>query len=205
MISIPNGWAEGGPDSCICRKRVASHNTTWQPVAVTEPFLRLRPLRADDEGPVRAAQLTMANEEFEFAFDLADDTDWNTYVHEFGRRPYGLGLPPGRVPASYLVAVSADAIVGRSSIRHQLNDNLLAVGGHIGYCVLPQYRRQGLATEILRQSLIIARSLGIDRALLTCDADNTGSITVIECCGGVLDPDWPQTDTTPPKRRYWIA
>lgn len=45
----------------------------------------------------------------------------------------------------------------------------------------------------------------MDRALLTCDEDNLGSSTVIERCGGVLDPEWPRTDEARPKRRYWIA
>lgn len=173
-------------------------------MAVMEWSLRLRPLRLDDEGSVRAAQQQMAAEDFEFAFGLADDTDWAGYIDQRKRAHHGIGLPPDRVPASYLVAVNGDGIVGRSSIRHQLNDKLLAVGGHIGYCVLPESRRRGIATEILRQSLIIARALGIDHALLTCDADNIASRTVIERCGGVLDPGWPQTDTAPPKLRYWI-
>jgi predicted acetyltransferase len=71
--------------------------------------------------------------------------------------------------------------------------------------VLPPFRRRGVATEILRQSLIVARVFGVDRVLLTCDEDNVGSRTVIERCGGVLDPDWPRTDQTSPKLRYWIA
>jgi predicted acetyltransferase len=90
------------------------------------------------------------------------------------------------------------------SIRHRLNDWLLAHGGHIGYGILPEFRRQGFATQILEQSLIIARALGIDRALLTCDDDNIGSIRVIEGCGGHLDEQWPTTPGPVPMRRYWI-
>jgi predicted acetyltransferase len=52
--------------------------------------------------------------------------------------------------------------------------------------VLPAYRRRGYATEILRQALIVGRSLGIDRVLVTCDDDNVGSVRVIESCGGNL-------------------
>lgn len=173
-------------------------------MAVMGPSLRLRPLHWDDEGPVRAAQETMAAEGFEFAFDLADDTDWVSYMDECGRHRHGVGLPSDRVPSSYLVAVNGGSIVGRSSIRHQLDDRLLTVGGHIGYCVLPEFRRRGFATEILQQSLIVARALGIDHVLLTCNADNAASRAVIERCGGVLDPEWPQTGTAPPKCRYWI-
>lgn len=167
--------------------------------------LRLRPLRLDDEHAVYAAQRAMAADDFEFAFDLANDTDWPTYVAERAYPQIGIDLPSDRVAASFLVATIGEVIVGRTSIRHQLNEWLLAFGGHIGFGVLPPFRRQGCATEILRQSLIVARAFGVDRILLTCDDDNVGSSTVIERCGGVLDPEWPKTDETSPKRRYWIG
>jgi predicted acetyltransferase len=66
--------------------------------------------------------------------------------------------------------------------------------------VLPGFRRRGYATEILRQALVVARAVGIDRALLYCDDDNTGSAAVIEACGGKLEA----VTGSPPLRRYWI-
>ena len=68
-------------------------------------------------------------------------------------------------------------------------------GGHIGYAVRPAHRRRGYATEILRQSLIIARAVGVDRVLVTCDDTNVGSSAVIEACGGVLDDVVPAGET----------
>ena len=76
-------------------------------------------------------------------------------------------------------------------------------GGHIGYGVLPRHRRQGYATEILRQSLIIARAAGVDRVLVTCDEDNVGSRAVIESSGGVLD-SIVTVDGKRPVLRFWI-
>jgi predicted acetyltransferase len=79
-------------------------------------------------------------------------------------------------------------------------------GGHIGYGVLPGHRRRGYATEMLRQALVIARSVGVDRVLVTCDDDNPASAAVIERCGGVLESVKTRTedDRVIPFRRYWI-
>src|SRR5207245_940781 len=111
---------------------------------------------------------------------LSPEMEWAGYLEALAQEHAGVSLAPGRVPATFLVAVVDGQIAGRVSIRHRLNDWLLAHGGHIGYGVLPGCRGRGIATEILRQSLIIARSLGVDRALLTCDDDNEASIRVIE-------------------------
>jgi len=101
------------------------------------------------------------------------------------------------VPDTELWWVDGDEYLGRIAIRPRLTPALLEVGGHIGYDVRPSARRRGHATEMLRQALAIAHGLGIDRALITCDADNVGSRTVIERNGGVLE------DRRGNKLRFW--
>jgi predicted acetyltransferase len=109
------------------------------------------------------------------------------------------------VPETFLFAFAGDRIVGRTAIRHTLTPSLAQVGGHIGYVVVPAYRRQGYATEILRLSLRIAReAAGLHRVLVTCDADNVGSLKAIERNGGILENVIVVPDRGVAVRRYWM-
>ena len=105
---------------------------------------------------------------------------------------------PDWVPCTNLWWVDDGGYIGRMSIRHELNDWLREVGGHIGYDVRRSRRREGHATAMLAEALRIAHDLGIERALLTCDDDNVGSRRVIERNGGVLE------DVRQGKLRYWV-
>ena len=138
-----------------------------------------------------------------FGLHLDEADPWSAYVVRLANFARGISLDEGRVADTFLVAQVAGTIVGRTSIRHELNEFLAREGGHIGYGVLPAHRRKGYATEILRQSLIIARSLGVERPLLICDADNAGSARVIETCGGQLETI-AETSEGERIRRYWI-
>jgi len=106
--------------------------------------------------------------------------------------------PQGFVPGTELWLVDGEEFLGRVGIRHRLTPALLEAGGHIGYDVRPSARRRGHATAMLREALIVARGLGIERALVTCDVDNIGSRTVIERNGGVLE------DERVGKLRFWV-
>ncbi|HEX4091055.1 MAG TPA: GNAT family N-acetyltransferase [Trebonia sp.] len=167
-------------------------------------LLRLRPLREDDEATYRGAHEVMAAEDFPFGFGLEPGMTWDGYLQMLDDHRHGLNLPDHLVPATFLVAEVDGTIVGRASIRHQLNDFLAHEGGHIGYCVLPDHRRRGYATEILRQSLTVIRAIGVDRVLIFCDDDNAGSAAVIERCGGGLESVFTPGPARPLMRRYWI-
>jgi predicted acetyltransferase len=163
-------------------------------------MLTLRPLsKTDKESFLNAVSEFKAHDPFwEFAFSFKETDDYDRYIETVEDWANGRHLAPGHVPASCFVAVVDGKIIGRVSIRHTLNDFLMKVGGHIGYGVIPSCRRKGYATEILRQSLPIAKSLGINRLLLTCDEGNVGSYRTIEKNGGVLEK------SAEGKRRYWF-
>jgi predicted acetyltransferase len=167
-------------------------------------MLRLRPLGPDDEAAFLAGQDALAAEGHNFGPHLEPGTTWTDYLRMLADNRAGVNLPERLVPSTFLVADVDGQFVGRVTIRHHLNEFLRVEGGHIGYNVLPGFRRRGHTTEILRQALIVARSMGIDRVLVTTDDDNVGSIAVIESNGGKLDSVRPATGTMPAHKLYWI-
>ncbi|RNI22206.1 GNAT family N-acetyltransferase [Flexivirga caeni] len=115
-------------------------------------------------------------------------------------------LPPDRVHDTLSWIVDdrdPTRILGSISLRHRLNDFLLAVGGHIGYGVRPSARRQGVATAALGLALDQAKGLGLQRVLITCNTENVPSYRTIERHGGVLE-DVRETPDHGVIRRYWI-
>jgi predicted acetyltransferase len=168
--------------------------------------LVLRRLALTDEDDVTAAVAEFEAEGGRWSYRYRPDIPWPDYVTLVHGWEDGVDLPMGFVAHADLVADVDGVVVGRSSIRYELDDFLRTLGGHIGYAVRPGFRRHGYATEILRQSLDILRGRGVSPILVTCDDDNVGSARVIEANGGVLEGLVPNEEPAmPPKRRYWIA
>ena len=140
-----------------------------------------------------------------FLHHYTESISFERYLEVLAEQERGEHLPPDRVPSTFLCAFAGASIVGRASIRHSLNAFLEREGGHIGYVVLPEYRRRGYGTAILRLSLQVAHdTLGIDRVLVTCDDDNAASIRVIETNGGKLDAVVRVPGKEQLIRRYWL-
>lgn len=168
-------------------------------------LLRLRPPRASDEPAFLAAHQALAAEGFVFGLHYEPGMTWQAYLAVLAGMRAGTSVPAGLVPGTFLVADVAGELVGRTSVRYALNEVLAREGGHIGYSVVPRHRRRGYATEILRQSLVIARAAGVDRVLVTCNESNIGSRAVIEACGGQLDSVISAAEGGRLIRRYWIG
>jgi predicted acetyltransferase len=112
--------------------------------------------------------------------------------------------PEHGVLQTKLWAVWEGEFAGLISIRHELTDALRAMGGHIGYDTRPTLRGRGIASAMLGAALPVAKSIGLDQVLLTCDDTNIPSIRVIEKNGGVLKEKRAPEPGRPLKRYYWI-
>jgi predicted acetyltransferase len=161
--------------------------------------------RLADEAAIITAQGIMEPDGFEFALDYTIGSDFLAWLAHVEDERFGRNLPEGRVPATFEVAVVDGQIAGRISVRHELTEFLLLKGGHIGYGVLPPFRGRGVGKRLLQRGLEITKSLGIQRALVTCDADNLASRRIIESAGGRYESDYLQPGVTVPTRRYWIG
>ena len=165
--------------------------------------MKLRPLSLADEAQALQGHSELAIENYEYLKSYSEGLPWSEYLEVLKNESMGTDLKKSHVPTTYLIAENEGDLVGRASIRHELNDFLFRVRGHIGYQVRPSYRRQGFATEILRQSLALIHGLGVTKVLVTCDEDNVGSIKVIESQGGILENSVNFEGIL--KRRYWIT
>ncbi|MFC5679220.1 GNAT family N-acetyltransferase [Aeromicrobium endophyticum] len=165
--------------------------------------LVLRRIGLRDEAQIRAAAATMAADGGRWSLRFDPDLPWADYVALVGERETSAG--PSDVAHAELVADVDGTVVGRATVRLELDDFFRTLGGQIGYLVLPAHRGRGHATEMLRQSLVFLREHGHpEPVLVTCDDDNVASATVIERNGGVLESVVSGVGDVP-KRRYWIG
>lgn len=77
--------------------------------------------------------------------------------------------------------------------------DLFDVAGHVGYCVRPSRRREGIAGLSLQAALSLADELSIAPVLVTCLEDNAASRATLERAGGDFD------DVRQGHRRYWFG
>ncbi|MAF91085.1 MAG: GNAT family N-acetyltransferase [Bdellovibrionota bacterium] len=138
--------------------------------------------------------------------DLAK-SNYENYLEILKHAKSGINIPKEHVPSTNLFAFNPSTkMIGRVSIRHELNDFLQEIGGHIGYVVDPNYRNQGVATKLLKAALDYSKkNLGLKKVLLTCDEDNLASEKVIVNNGGIFENLREACAISPTrKKRFWI-
>jgi predicted acetyltransferase len=130
---------------------------------------------------------------------------FSAYVASLHKYAAGQELAAGHVPQSvYWLVSEGQLLLGTTSIRHRLNEQLSHEGGHIGYNIRPSYRRRGLGTLQLRLVLPKARGLGLQKVLITCDMDNIASSKIIEKNGGILENRVISRTSGKLVSRYWV-
>lgn len=116
----------------------------------------------------------------------------------------GESLQDGWVASTTLFLEDEGRLLGVANIRHRLTEVLERHGGHVGYSVRPSERRKGHATRLLEAAKDVARSLDIERMLVTCSPENPSSARVIEKCGGRFEDETYFEPAGEIVRRYWI-
>lgn len=150
--------------------------------------LVLRELNEHDEAAFLAGLKDWEGEDLTwYSFEWGPGVTYSGMIKRLAERKQGLNIPAEHVPSTMLYAFVNGEIVGRISIRHKLNEQLLKRGGHIGYAVSPRHRKKGYATEIVRQCLPHLRALKINPILITCAEDNLPSRKIIEGIGGKVE------------------
>ncbi|MGF7058240.1 O-acetyl-ADP-ribose deacetylase [Brassicibacter mesophilus] len=126
--------------------------------------------------------------------------EWLDYTYKIKNQDT---CPSNLVPAhTYFLVEENKRIIGAINIRHRLNDYLFNYGGHIGYGIRPSERKKGYASLMLSLALPIAKELGINKILITCDKNNLGSAKTIINNGGILENEVKEGEEV--TQRYWI-
>ena len=146
-------------------------------------MLELRPLRNKDEVALRHyVEAWYHNNEpiVPNNTDLANYTSFKHMVEELNNK----GVHKDWVPTTTLFCFKNDEIVGAVDIRHQLNQRLTNIGGHVGSGVVKSQRGQGIALYMLKEAKKILKELNVDKVLMTCNHKNYASQAVIKHCAG---------------------
>ena len=131
------------------------------------------------------------------------DKTYEEWIEEKEQDEHVETAPKSYVPSSTYLLVKDGRILGCVNIRHQLNDRLFALGGHIGGGIRPSERNKGYSNRMLKMALGLAKEMGIESVLMTCNDFNLGSKRSIESCGGILENQIFDIDHY--VLRYWIT
>lgn len=147
------------------------------------------------------------NEKFDFAYMYDPKLPFQNYLDFIRDNKDAKTVRENSVLSTFLLAENQSGeLVGRISIRFELNEFLSKVAGHIGYAITSEQRRKGYGTEILRVGLeFIRNNSELEKILITCDEDNFASTKIIESNGGVFESLYTGDEVVVPKKRFWIS
>ncbi|MBM7036675.1 GNAT family N-acetyltransferase [Vibrio ulleungensis] len=134
-------------------------------------------------------------------YDIAID-DPKAFLSELIKHARGESLPDGWVRCSTYFCVEGGEIIGALRLRHQSNDFIDNVIGHIGYETHPQSRGRGVATAMLTH----VRNKALEgQAFIICETTNKPSEAVMLRAGAVLDTTLVDADKGVELLRYKLS
>lgn len=131
--------------------------------------------------------------------------NYDQWLTGMQNRHTGKNLPEGYVRENFYLCYEGMRLVGVFSLKFELTEYLLNYGGHVGYATRPADRNRGLATQMLKQGLALAKEFGFDRILCICDDDNYASEKVILKNGGVFENELYDPEEAVTVKRFWIT
>ena len=131
--------------------------------------------------------------------------NFETYFEDL-KKDEKADLKNGWVAQTTFWLVEGDEYIGSFDLRHDLTENLEKRGGHIAYEIRPSYRRKGYGYQGLKLCLQKAFEMGIENALITCNANNVASYNLIHKTmleyGGTEIPDIQFEQFV--EKRHWV-
>lgn len=91
---------------------------------------------------------------------VVEDGKFDEWLEKVKNNDLGINLPEGYISNTKYWLFYANEYIGSFTLRHDINENLMKWGGHIGYIILPSKR-------------------GLRRVLITCNTENDASFAVI--------------------------
>ncbi|PIO85877.1 GNAT family N-acetyltransferase [Pediococcus damnosus] len=163
---------------------------------------KIRELTLEDEKIYQKWLVAWQNEPTQVSVSQPLKTSFVEFITQLGIN--SSHPEPPRVPATKYFYIEDNIIKGGISCRWELNDYLLNFGGNIGYGVAPDYRKQGIANEMMQQALNLFRQRQIEKVLITAEDWNVASQKIIESAGGVYENTLVEKATGYQLKRYWI-
>lgn len=122
----------------------------------------------------------------------------------YAKQAYREHLPEGYVHENFSLCYQEKRLAGVFSLKFELTEFLKNYGVHVGYATRPCMRNRGLATQMLRQGVSLAKEFGFERILCVCDKGNAVSERVIVKNGGVFENEQYDPEEDVIARRFWI-
>jgi predicted acetyltransferase len=133
--------------------------------------------------------------------------DFDKYVLKLQNHAKGIDIPEDWVTThTFWLTNNEGMLLGVTRVRPSSdNEFVRSYAGNIGYDISPLHRQKGYGIAILKLALKKAKSLGLDKNLITCNYDNVGSIKIIESNGGIFESEVFCESKNTLLRRYWIV